>query len=183
MTTREVEEASAQDEELVEVRKSTNWSSSTNSTFNGCDELCFVDQLVLRRTRIVIPEKLRSRVLSLVHEGHLGIVVTRQKLRSKVWWPGMKKDAEKFCKACYGCHLVSRPDHVEPIRTTVLPTGPWRDLAVDLLGPLPTGESILVVLDYYSQHYEIEVMKSTTTSKVIERLDEILSRHGIPESL
>ena len=35
MTTREVEEASSQDEELVEVRKSINRSSSTNSTFNA----------------------------------------------------------------------------------------------------------------------------------------------------
>ena len=187
MTTREVEEASAQDEELVEVRKSINQGSWDKMIYKQyipcCDELCIVGQLVLRGTRIVIPKKLRSRVLSLAHEGHLGIVGTKQKLRSKVWWPGMEKDAEKFCKACYGCQLVSRPDHVEPIRTTVLPTGPWRDLAVDLLGPLPTGESILVVIDYYSRYYEIEVMKSTTTSKVIERLDEIFSRHGLPERL
>ena len=42
---------------------------------------------------------------------------------------------------------------------------------------------ILVVIDYYSRYYEIEVMKSTTTSKVIERLVEIFSRHGLPESL
>ena len=107
---------------------------------------------------------------------------TKQKFRCKVWWPGMEKDADTFCKACYGCQLVSRPDNVEPIRTTVLPTGPWRDLAVDLLRPLPTSESLLVV-DYYSRYYEIEVMKSTTTSKVIERLDEIFSRHNPPESL
>jgi hypothetical protein len=48
----------------------------------------------------------------------------------------------------YGYQLVSRPDVIEPIKTTTLPSGPWRDLAVDLLGPLPTGESILVVIDY-----------------------------------
>ena len=41
----------------------------------------------------------------------------------------------------------------------------------------------LVVIDYCSRYYEIEVRKSTTTSKVIERLDEIFSRHGVPESL
>ena len=32
---------------------------------------------------------------SRAHEGHLGIVGTKQKLRSKVWWPGMEKDAKK----------------------------------------------------------------------------------------
>ena len=97
----------------------------------------------------------------------------------------MEKDVEKYCKTCYGCQLVSRPGPVEPIRTTNLPSGPWRDLAVDLLGPLPTGESILVVIHYYSRYHEIDIMKSTVTSKakVIESLEEIFSRHGLPESL
>ena len=187
MTTREVEEASADDEELSEVRKCINgkpWDQLAHKQYLPCSgELCSFGQLILRGTRIVIPKKLRPRVLSLAHEGHLGIVGTKQKLRSKVWWPGMEKDAEKFCKACYGCQLVSRPSPPEPIRTTTLPTGPWRDLAVDLLGPLPTGESILVVVDYYSRYYEIDVLRSTVTSKVISSLEEIFARHGLPESL
>ena len=98
MTTREVEEASAQDEELVEVRKSINKSSWDKMIYKQyipcCDELCFVGQLVLRGTRIVLAKKLRSRVLSLAHEGHLGIVGTIQKLRSKVWWPGVERCRE-----------------------------------------------------------------------------------------
>lgn len=70
-----------------------------------------------------------------------------------------------------------------PQRSTMLPSGPWRDLAVDLLGPLPSGESILVVIDYYSRYYEVDILKSTVTSKVINCLEEIFSRHGLPESL
>ena len=157
MTTREVEEASAEDEELAEVRKCINGTSWDQLVYKQylpcCGELCAIGQLILRGTRIIIPKRLRPRVLTLAHEGHLRIVGTKQKLRSKVWWPGMEKDAEKNCKTCYGCQLVSRPEPPEPVRTTTLPTGPWRDLAVDLLGPLPTGESILVVLDYYSRYY------------------------------
>ena len=56
-------------------------------------------------------------------------------------------------------------------------------MAIDLLGPLPTGESILVVVDYYSRHYEIDIMRSTVASKVILSLEEIFARHGLPESL
>lgn len=95
----------------------------------------------------------------------------------------MEKDAEKHCKTCYGCQLVTRPSSPEPIRTTTLPTGPWRDLAVDLLGPLPTGESILVIVDYYSHYYEIGILKSTVSSKIISSLEEIFARHGLPESI
>ena len=187
MSTREVEDASGIDEELCAVKECGNgkpWDQLAYKKYLPCSsELCSIGQLILRGTRIVIPKKLRPRVLSLAHEGHLGIVGTKQKLRSKVWWPGMEKDAEKHCKTCYGCQLVSRSSPPEPIRSTALPTGPWRDLAIDLLGPLPTGESILVVVDYYSRYYEIDIMRSTVASKVISSLEEIFARHGLPESL
>ena len=52
-----------------------------------------------------------------------------------------------------------------------------------LIGPLPTGESILVVVDYYSRYYEVDILKSTVASKVISSLEEMFARHGLPESL
>ena len=88
-------------------------------------ELCVIGQLVLGGTRIIIPSKLQPRTLALAHEGHLGVVGTKQNLRTKVWWPGMDKAAERHCRACHGCQLVARPDPPEPIRSTSLPDGPW----------------------------------------------------------
>ena len=73
----------------------------------------------------------------------------------------MEKDAEKHCKTCFGCQLVSRPSPPEPIRSTALSTGPWRDLTIDLLGPLPTGESILVVVYYHSRHHYTTIVATT----------------------
>ncbi len=46
-----------------------------------------------------------------------------------------------------------RPDKPELLRMTQLPETPWQDLATDILGPLPAGESILVVVNYYSHNY------------------------------
>ena len=137
MTTREVEEASAIDEELCAVKECLNgkpWDQLAYKRYLPCSsELCNIGQLILRATRIVIQKKVRPRVLCHAHEGHLGIVGTKQKLRSKVWWPGMEKDAEKHCKTCFGCQLVSRPSPPEPIRSTALSTGPWRDLTFDFI--------------------------------------------------
>ncbi|XP_030834448.1 uncharacterized protein K02A2.6-like [Strongylocentrotus purpuratus] len=65
----------------------------------------------------------------------------------------------------------------------MLPTGPWVDVAVGFLGPLPTGESILVVVDYYSRYYEYAIMKSTTEEKTVKALAEIFGRHGLPVTL
>ena len=38
-------------------------------------------------------------------------------------------------------------------------------------------------MDYYSCYYEIDIMRSTVSSKVISSLVEIFTRHGLPESL
>ena len=98
----------------------------------------------------------------------MGVVGTKQNLRTKVWWPGMGKATERHCRACHGCQPVARPDPPEPIRSTSLPDGPWQDLAVGLMGPLPSGQSLLVTVDYYSRFYEVEIMQSTTTEKIID---------------
>ena len=185
LTTREIEEASADDEELRKVRQAMD-----TGRFDECKpyalvagELCKIGQLVLRGTRIVVPQKLRATVLALAHEGHLGVVGTKNNLRTKVWWPGIDKAAERHCRSCHGCQLVARQDPPEPLKPTPLPEGPWLDLAVDLMGPLPSGHSLLVVVDYYSRFYEVAILQSTMTAKVIDCLEETFSRHGIPATL
>ena len=50
----------------------------------------------------------------------------------------------------------------EPMQRIEPPTGQWQNVAVDLMGPLPTGESLLVVVDYYSRFYEVGILRSTT---------------------
>ena len=185
LTTREVEEASAADPELQDVREAIE-----TGHFEKCKpyaviagELCTVGYLVLRGTRTVLPQALRARALALAHEGHLGIVGTKQHLRSKVWWPGIDKAAERHCRSCHGCQTVARPDPLEPLRPTPLPDGHWRDVAIDLLGPLPSNHSILVVVDYFSRYYEYDVMTSTTSEKVIDSMESIFSRHGLPVTI
>lgn len=183
----EIEIESAKDPELCAVRGYINTGNWDNCKLPGylCikDELCTLGQLILRGSRICIPRSLRKSVVNLAHEGHQGIVKTKERLRTKVWWPCMDKDAERLCKTCHGCQLVSNTSHVEPMQRTRPPEGPWQDLAIDLMGPLPSGESILVIVDYYSRYYEVCIMKSTTTTKVIECLIPIFSRWGFPFSL
>ena len=184
LTTRKIEEASSEDREFVELRqciKNGNWKGDQHKQYIPVySELCVIGKLILRDIRIVIPRKLRPRVLSLAHEGHPGIVSMKQRLRSKVWWPGIDREAERFCKTCHGCQLVSSPSKPEPIKSTPLPSGPWQDLAIDPLGPLPSGDSVLIVVDYFSRYFEVEVMRSTTSEKVIEFLEKIFTTHGLP---
>ena len=132
------------------------------------NELCVLGKLVLRGTRIVIPQSLGKQVLHLAHEVHQGIVMVKSQLRTKVWWPKMDTDAERICKSCHGCQV----QRVEP------PSGPWQDVPIDILGPLPSGESLLVIVDYYSRFFEVVIMHSTTSQKMIEALTSTFVRYG-----
>lgn len=167
----EIEKVSADDQELQVVRgclASGNWEGAPKSYVCVRNELTIIGHVILRGTRIVIPEKLRQRVLRLAHEGHQGIVKMKERLRSKVWWPGVDKEAERKCRECYGCQLVTKETIIPPVKTTRLPERPWQDLALDLLGPLPTGEHLLVLIDYFSRWVEVDVIYSTTSEVIIK---------------
>ena len=107
----------------------------------------------------------------------------KQRLCTKVWWPGIDKEAEGVCKTCHGCQLVSQPLKPEPMVRTELPSAPWQHLVADLLGPLPSGDYVFVVVDYYSRFFEMEFTKSTTSEKIISMLSKIFVTHGLPLSL
>ena len=186
-TAKEVERESEKDPELCSVRhyiQSGDWTQCKMPHYLSVkNELCTLGKLVMRGTRIVIPQSLRGETLRLAHGGHQGIVKMKNRLRTKVWWPKMDHDAEQVCKTCHGCQVVGEFCAPEPIQRVEPPSGPWQDIAIDVLGPLPSGENLLVVVDYYSRFFEVVVMHSTTSQKMIEALTPIFTRYGYPFSL
>lgn len=141
LTPKEIEQASFEDAELRQVRNcvmSGNWECTLPSYAHVKDELSTYGELLLRGTRIVIPKILRDKVVKLAHEGHQGVVKTKYRLRSKVWWPGMDKDVEELCKRCHGCQVTSSYGPPEPMCRVLPPNAPWQDCSADLLGPLHT---------------------------------------------
>ena len=185
--TAKVELVSDSDPEIASLRQyilSGDWSQCRMTAYVCVkDELCVLGKLVLCGTRIVVQEALRGEVLRLAHEGHQGIVKMKARLRTKVWWPKIDSDAEQVCKSCHGCQVVGEFQVPEPMKRVKPPTGPWQDIAIDLMGPLPTGESLLVVVDYYSRFYEVAIMCSTAAKRVMDVLTQIFSRYEFPFTL
>lgn len=168
----------------IDKTNGDSWNSKdTSSYFPFRFELTTLGPILLRNNRITIPICLRPRVLQLAHEGHPGINVMKRRLRAKVWWPGIDKEVEQFVKNCKDCLLVSQPERPPPMTRHRFPEGPWQYLAIDLMGPLPNQEQILVVIDYYSRYQDIQFLRSTTSAVIVNHLSDLFSRLGIPRTI
>ena len=51
------------------------------------------------------------------------------------------------------CQAVNKSASPELMAGAFLPSGPWEDCAADILGLLPSGESLLVVVDCFSRYF------------------------------
>ena len=181
MSVQEVEEESWLDPEISQLREcitTGEWDNAQTQYKAVRSELSILGKLVLRGTRLLIPAKLRDRVVDLAHEGHQGLTKTKQRPRSKVWWAGTDRQVEAKCKTCHGCQLVGSPTPSEPLKHTEFPSQPWQDLTADLMGPLPSGEYVFVVVDYYSRYFEVDILKSVTSATIIGSLERIFCTHG-----
>ena len=148
------------------------------------NELSCSEGVVLRGERIIIPASLQERILDLAHQGHQGITKTKSRLRSKVWWPWMSSQADKFVRLCQSCFLASSTaTQTTLLKPTPLPEAAWLLVGVDFVGLFPTGENLLVCIDYYSRYPDVEIMKTITTAALEPRLRRIFARYGIPKEI
>ncbi|XP_058049000.1 uncharacterized protein K02A2.6-like, partial [Ahaetulla prasina] len=132
--------------------------------------------------RVVVPEKLRKKVLELLHEGHPGIVRMKGLARSYVWWPLMDREISDRVGRCQVCQ-ESRPlPPTAPVLEWEKPQGPWSRIHIDFAGPFH-GQTFLIVVDAFSKWLEIILMKSTTAGAVISALKHLFATHGLPDTL
>lgn len=93
------------------------------------------------------------------------------------------KHAEEYVKRCKQCILVSSLGPPEPLRRTKMPEKAWNDIAIDFMGPLPSGHNLLVMVDYFSKFTEVVIMKQITAKRTVQVLHETFCRFGVPESI
>ena len=169
--------------DIVQGYVSTKNRVELSAYLHVFQELSVVDGLVLRGTKLIVPASLWRTAVMLSHEGHQGILRTKQLLRSTMWFPGMDKLVEKETAQCMPCQVTVSTHQQEPLNPTQLPQEPWDKLAMDLYSPLASGEYLLVVQCHYSPFPVVEVVSSTSVHGVIPAVNRIMSNFGILQEL
>lgn len=145
-------------------------------------ELSIEFGVVMWGYRIVIPNKLRHKLLQSVHASHFGIVKTKSLARSFMWWPGIDSDIENFIKSCNAC-LSVRPD---PPKAALIPweatENVWTRIHIDFAGPIKKNY-FLIITDSHSKWPEVFRTKEITSSFTVTKLREVFARFGLPETI
>ncbi len=149
------------------------------------DKLAAQDSLVFRGSyRLVVPVSLRGALINLAHQGHQGIVRTKQRLRDLYWWPGMDHSAQSAITSCQLCqaHEKSAKTHTPPLQPVPLQAAPWQKVGQDIVGPFELGtwdcRYAFTLVDNYSKWPEIAFTSNVTTDTVTDFLATTFSRFG-----
>ena len=115
--------ATQEDDELILLKHmiTNGWPNSIKEvppeiqaywTFH--EELTIEDGLVVKGTRIVIPQSKHKQVLTMIHEGHLGLGKCKLQIKDTVYWLGINEQLGKHVLNCEPCLKYSKTKSKQP---------------------------------------------------------------------
>ena len=137
--------------------------------------------------QLILPLKLRDSVLQSLHDdnGHQGVQRVIELLHSKVYWPTMFADTDRWIAQCERCH-IAKGDYTEPKtqQGTLTANQPLELLCIDFTkaDPSKSGkENILILTDAFSKFSQAFITTSQKAIVVAKLLvEKWFSVFGVP---
>ena len=129
----------------------------------------------------MVPKAARSGLLKSIHNSHLGVNGCLNRARECLYWPGMTGEIKNYVSTYKACRGYEQGQRKETLTSHETPSRPWQFVAADLFEL--NGKSYLVTVDYFSDFFELDHLRSTSSVYVIKKLKGHFARHGIPEKL
>jgi hypothetical protein len=115
--------------------------------------------------KFCIPEAIKNEIMEEYHNhSHPGIDICYDKIATKYFWPGMKKDITEFIRSCHYCQTAKPNNHPNraPLGKFFTPSGPYEMLSIDLIGPLRETDLgniyIFTAIDGFSKKVSAEAI-------------------------
>jgi hypothetical protein len=108
--------------------------------------------------------------------------------RRAFYWPTALGDAEELVRRCQGCQYFAKQQHVPAYKlVTIPPTWHFACWGLDMIGPLPTAPDgfnrVLVAIDKFNKWIEVKPVTCPKADKVLNFLDELVHRYGLPHRI
>ena len=169
-TLEEIRNATKDDNELQELQKyvQQEWLDLPKDVpamicpyWNCQDEITAIDGIMFKLQKLMIPKELRYEMSGRVHTEHLGVQKCKERVRDVLFWHECAKKLRKWWKKV---HVPMRPRQMVATGLFV-----WNSI------------NYVLVVDYYSNFFEIAQQESTKRSTMIQHIKSIFARHGIVE--
>lgn len=144
-------------------------------------ELGAENKCVLWGNRVIIPDKLKDKVLCLFHESHQGIVQTKMLVREYCWWPNINEEIEQFVAKCDLCQSTRNFSKLCQPGTWNKCERNFERVHVDFF--MKDSITYLLIVDSKSKWLDVHIMHGTSASQVIEKLCKTFAVTGIPVEL
>jgi hypothetical protein len=97
-------------------------------------------------------------------------------------------DAEELVRRCQGCQYFAKQQHVPAYKlVTIPPTWPFACWGLDMIGPVPTAPGgfnrVLVAIDKFTKWIEVKPVTCPKADRVLDFLDELIHRYGLPHRI
>ena len=135
------------------------------------EELTKEDRLILKGTRIVIPEVKREQILKKIHKGHLGLNKCQMHAKETVYWPGLNDQLEQLILNCQLCLKYSKSKNKSTPQTALgheVPPVPRSKVATDIFHY--ESQPYLLIVDYTSRFPIVRKLKSMSAQNVAEHV-------------
>ena len=139
--------------------------------------------------RPIVPTGFRRTIFNNIHNlSHPGTKTTFRTISERYVWPNIKRDVSFWCRNCVQCQRAKVTRHnYAPLERYPPPSQKFRQLNVDIAGPLPNSNGytyILVLFDRFSRWPVAVPMKDSRTQTIINALmHNWISRYGVPETI
>lgn len=152
-------------------------------------DFSIIDGFLFKDTQLCVPScSLRLKIIDDLHkEEHVGRDRTLQLVTNSYYWPGLRRDVERYVERCRACQLAKgHASNAGLYLPLPIPTMPWTELSMDFVLGLPRthrgNDSIFVVVDRFSKMVHFIPCKRTTDEVKVTQLffAEVYRLHGLP---
>jgi cleavage and polyadenylation specificity factor subunit 1 len=139
--------------------------------------------------RPYIPKELQRRFFNQIHNlSHPGAKTIIKTISQRGVWKNYKKDCVEWTKTCINCQKSKINKHTKtPVINLSLPTSKFKNLHLDLIGPLVESEGMkycLTIIDRFTRWVEVIPLADIQCSTIIRAFwDNWIARYGVPEQV
>ena len=141
--------------------------------------------------RLAIPECLKLQMIQAAHDlplgGHMGRARTYERLRSRYWWHGMRKDVQEHVAKCSICNSCMGVPASAPLAPEERIGRPFARVGIDFMKLIEAesgNTSVVVVIDHASKWVEAKAVRGESAMEAAQMIfDNIICRHGCPQEV